>query len=650
MAMPRLGHPTWFAVLAAVLVVVGTAARAEAQLGALVSPGPLSKAHASLDGLANCEKCHERGNRVSAARCLLCHKPIAARIARRTGIHRNVKDDCVQCHVEHAGVDGQLRPFDLATFDHARDAGFPLDGKHAALASKCETCHKTRSFVTASPTCSSCHSDPHKGALGATCERCHSTKVAFKDLTTAFDHSTTLFPLSGAHATVACARCHTTPTFKVAKFASCANCHQTPHASTVSTACTTCHTSASWKTSKFDHTRTAFPLVGKHSTVDCASCHKAPPMQAKPAAGTCATCHADPHKGEFTADCKSCHSEKGFTGAVFDHAGVTKFALADGHANVACERCHTGLRTKGVPLAGKVADFRGATTACASCHVDPHKAELGTACETCHTPRAFAVTTFTHQKARGLLAGAHSTLACEACHRPATGSGGATGTARALKPLAGIGRMATVGLASTPTACASCHRDPHLGQVGASCETCHTVSAPHFAPDLFNHDRTTFRLTGKHAGVECARCHKTETAAFPAGRGAAVRLAGISTGCATCHADVHLGQVSPTCATCHTTSSFTVKKYTHKKPPRDFFVGRHLGAECSSCHKTATADFPAGRGTAVRFQVGTQCVACHTDVHNGALGQNCAACHKPEPLRPAHTPASLDSRDPGVVP
>jgi hypothetical protein len=184
----------------------------------------------------------------------------------------------------------------------------------------------------------------------------------------------------------------------------------------------------------------------------------------------------------------------------------------------------------------------------------------------------------------------------------------------------------------TPTACASCHQDVHLGQVGAGCETCHSVAAVKFAPDRFSHTRSGFALTGKHAPLACAACHKTETTAFPSGRGTAVRLKGMAGTCQSCHADTHLGQVGTTCETCHSTTSFKVSKYQHRKPARDFFTGRHLTTACATCHKTQTRKFPAGHGTAVEFAISNKCVACHTDVHRGTLGENCIACHKPEPL------------------
>ena len=601
------------------IALLVSAGRAEAQFGSLVSPGPLARAHSELNGLNKCAQCHEAGRGVTAERCLTCHKPIAERMARKTGVHRAVTNDCVKCHVEHAGVDAELRPFDTARFDHAKEAGYPLDGRHAPAADKCASCHKTRSFLTASVACSACHADTHKGSLGDRCERCHSTAVSFKEAVRGFDHGVTAYPLVGAHRTVACASCHLANKYKGVKFQSCMDCHRTPHPATMSTTCTTCHSNDTWRTRKFDHSQTNFPLIGKHVSADCASCHKAPATKVKPAAATCATCHADPHRGGFRQDCRACHTEASFKGAAFDHAKNTTFALADGHAGRECRACHTSVRTTGLAVTAMTVDFRGLKTACASCHADPHRADLGPGCETCHSARTFRVAAFTHPKAKELFTGRHAPLACSACHVPAAKS-----------------RLPAAPFTATPSTCASCHRDVHLGQVGPDCQTCHSVSGVKFAADRFAHDRSPFKLTGKHTNVECAKCHKAETGVFPSGQGTAVRLKGLGATCQSCHADPHLGQVSSACETCHGTNTFTVSKYAHRTPPREFFVGRHVSARCDACHKKVTGAFPGGQGTAVQFAIKTTCVACHTDVHNGALGQDCQRCHRPEPLAPAH--------------
>ena len=67
----------------ATLFLLATAWPASAQLGSLLSPGRLAKAHAQLEGLSNCQQCHEQGRKVTAAKCLGCHKPIADRMALR---------------------------------------------------------------------------------------------------------------------------------------------------------------------------------------------------------------------------------------------------------------------------------------------------------------------------------------------------------------------------------------------------------------------------------------------------------------------------------------------------------------------------------------------------------------------------------------
>jgi hypothetical protein len=145
----------------------------------------------------------------------------------------------------------------------------------------------------------------------------------------------------------------------------------------------------------------------------------------------------------------------------------------------------------------------------------------------------------------------------------------------------------------------------------------------------FNHAQTRFALTGSHGTAMCAQCHKRETAQFPSGVGEAVHYKGISADCRACHTDVHLGQLDARCETCHTSTSFAMPSYKHRRAAvAGLFVGRHAALACEACHKTVTDTFPGGRGTAVRFKVDAKCVTCHTDVHRGALGPNCAECHR----------------------
>jgi len=661
MIRPVPGAGTLFCLAVSVGVCCAfAAAPAVAQnIGALVSPGPLSQAHAKLEGLENCQKCHEPGRKVTAERCLACHKPIAAEMAAKKGVHRAVTNDCVSCHMEHAGRDADIRPIDHKKFNHLQETGFPLDGKHAVLAGDCAKCHKTRSFLGVSAACATCHQDPHKGTLGANCVQCHATSVAFKETEKGFDHSKTAFPLSLAHLEVACAKCHVNQVYKGLKFALCTDCHTDVHKTAFGTACADCHTGKTWQTDKVDHSRTQFALAGKHRSVACVDCHHQPPMRTKLAFDRCAVCHRDPHKGEFKQDCVACHTPESFKNAPFDHGKQTGFPLTGEHAKLPCSSCHkNATTTQGVGTTSEFApshrgsratpsvelasfvvtvarasqavvpegerpagsrDFRGLSRACASCHQDPHKGALGAKCESCHTSETFKVTTFTHPGSPEFFGGQHATVACGKCHGgEGVTKSGFTGKAVAQRAFRGLS-----------TDCASCHRDVHLGQLGSKCQSCHSIGAAKFAAVNFSHTMATFQLAGKHLTVECAKCHRRETGTFPASAGETVRYVGVASACASCHKDPHLGQLGANCQSCHTPTAFKLATYTHKGDP-DFHVDSHLTVKCADCHKSVEADFPAGRGVAIQYAgLTSACANCHKDPHEGTLGTHCESCHTP---------------------
>lgn len=594
--------PFWIMPLIAAVMHLAAAAESSAQLGALVSPGRLHKAHASLEGVSNCLQCHSKGRQVAAEKCLACHKPVAQRIAAKKGVHRNVAGDCVSCHVEHAGPDAELRPFDQAKFDHGRDAGFPLDGLHAPLGSKCASCHKSRSFLNAPSTCAACHADPHAGSLGAQCASCHSTAVKFAAAIKSFDHSRAAFPLAGAHTRVACESCHRNKQYKGMAFKTCSSCHTDPHQSKLGPVCTSCHTEAGWRTTKVDHARTAFPLRAKHAAVDCAKCHLKSAALVKPRFDTCAACHADPHRGTFKQDCGACHTESGFQKAPFDHA-TTAFVLTDKHLGLSCVACHKTSR----PAAN---DFRGLRATCVACHTDVHRGELGLSCEKCHTAKTFEVKTFTHARIGPFFAGQHASLSCAQCHSATMQPARTAADAPAMR----------VGFTTTPTSCVSCHKDVHAGQFRAPCESCHSVEIPKFGTPTFSHAATRFPLTGKHAPLACEACHK----------GQPKQLTGLSSECAACHQDPHRAQLGQACQTCHTVQTFAVTRYTHQNAPalREFFVGRHASATCAACHKPLPAR-PSESKPVAAYKLSAACTTCHTDVHRGQLGSDCKSCHKP---------------------
>ena len=92
----------------------------------------------------------------------------------------------------------------------------------------------------------------------------------------------TKFPLTGAHATVTCALCHTNGQYATLTTA-CSSCHLKDYQGTTNPNhvaagfpqdCQLCHTTTHWTGAKFDHTtRPSSRLTGAHITATCAQCH-----------------------------------------------------------------------------------------------------------------------------------------------------------------------------------------------------------------------------------------------------------------------------------------------------------------------------------------------------------------------------------------
>jgi len=90
---------------------------------------------------------------------------------------------------------------------------------------------------------------------------------------------------------------------------------------------------------------------------------------------------------------------------------------------------------------------------------------------------------------------------------------------------------------------------PHLGQVGAACERCHTTTAFKLADTP--HPRRRGGLPHRaHTGLACRACHKPETGAFPGGS-ARRALHGDGHRVRTCHQDAHRGALGDACEGCH---------------------------------------------------------------------------------------------------
>jgi hypothetical protein len=269
----------------------------------------------------------------------------------------------------------------------------------------------------------------------------------------------------------------------------------------------------------------------------------------------CASCHMDVHQNELGANCQTCHTARSFQVPTFVHA--RQRAFFDGqHRTLGCVDCHRPSAAPPAPAPVRAAappatraaaasaprmshvGLTRTSEACVSCHQDVHAGQLGTRCDTCHTVQTpkFAVASFAHERTRFPLTGKHAPLACDVCHKMETRSF-PTGSSTTRR-FAGIG-----------VECATCHQDPHAGQLTQGCQSCH--SSETFRLTRYTHLRAqplrSF-FAGEHLSAPCAACHKPTVVRAGLQAAAAYRT---STTCTDCHADVHRGALGPRCETCH---------------------------------------------------------------------------------------------------
>ncbi len=498
--------------------VILSAAASASSMETLLMPGKLSRAHAKLE--SNCAACHDRAHpRRQTALCLGCHKQVAADIRDRRGYHGHLADagtgECRACHPEHKGRAADIVSLSRPAFDH-RLTGFPLTGAHAALpCSQCHTPH--RAWRDAPQTCRQCHlrDDVHHGQFRRDCGACHSTR-RWSDAR--FDHRSTRFALTGAHATLACAACHLGGHYAGAP-TNCAGCHATDdvHRGSRGEDCGRCHVTRRWRTARFDHAKeTGFALRGVHAKIDCIACHTSGDDHVK-IPKRCAGCHRadDAHAGRFGHGCADCHDDEHWQVPAYDHAARDHFALLGAHAKLACDACHTAATaTQKLPKD------------CIGCHrgIDPHGGHLHGECSACHGQTSWRRNVvFDHDLSNYPLLGMHRLAACAQCH-------------------------ATMRFAGAPRHCDACHapNDVHHGGLGHHCSNCHTPNG--WGLWTFDHDtQTHFPLRGAHRRLACAACHQA-----PLGVKATPR------DCASCHAkdDRHQGQFGRDCGRCHTEDSW----------------------------------------------------------------------------------------------
>lgn len=574
-------------------------------------PGPLHPAHGELDSIfgSDCSSCHRAGAGTDPDGCIRCHEPIGAQRTAKRGLHgslpRQQLDDCSQCHSEHHGPQT------------------PLIAPQA--------------FANA-------------GVLDAD----------------VYDHRHVAdYGLKGAHAALACDRCH--PAAKAAQprhggrflgaSQACAACHEDVHHGAFGKDCEKCHgQEQKFRAAPgFDHA--IFPLLGAHARVDCVKCHAEGTVRSTEAlsvhplpARKCAECHEDPHHATAqrpakallladTGDCARCHDSTKWAVARVTPEQHEKFGfpLRGGHQQAECYTCHGDgtHKSRHGPPQPKV-------ESCARCHQDPHTGKFvqlavagqgpADGCAGCHQDdhadfRAATTTAAQHAATGFLLAAPHAEVACKKCH-----SGADFG---ARFP----GRKAAD--------CRACHQDVHLGQFDhepryGQCTACHLPTT--FAPNAFGidkHTATAFPLTGSHDAVGCTKCHTEVVLKFEL----EVRtFRGTKQECSECHEDVHKGAFDTKdkpkvvdgrvgCARCHDTTAFapvSATAFDHGKWTGYALDGAHAPLLCAKCHVQTAKDKNRHLGVVK----GKRCADCHRDQHQGQFAErradgaiDCAHCH-----------------------
>ncbi|MFK7739033.1 MAG: cytochrome c3 family protein [Planctomycetota bacterium] len=314
-----------------------------------------------------------------------------------------------------------------------------------------------------------------------------------------------------------------------------------------------------------------------------------------------------------------------------------------GDMQAACYECHQEISDQldsGNGLHGSLADGVGGR--CASCHGEHHGAGFRLV-----NRLAFAqagvpdVQQFDHKIIGFELRGAHTELDCTQCHEHADADVLPDGAKRYL----GLQRD-----------CASCHPDPHAGQMQSACSTCHTQED--FTERHVVGHRRFLALEGVHGEAECRDCHEAGTA--HALERMHARPAGAERQCADCHDSPHsdafvagnaaADERTPAagCVECHTEqhTSFdderlTIDGFQHAQS--GFALGEpHDELACTACHapEGSFAERHPGRSA-------DDCRICHGDPHGGqfegsALAEEgCVSCHE----RTHFTPHGFGAED-----
>ena len=476
---------------------------------------------------------------------------------------------------------------------------------HSDLESDCSNCHEAFNRSGQNNLCMDCHEDVLADVRnntgfhgisgdvdGEECAACHTDHEGrgadiIQFVESSFDHDLSDFALVFSHIDVKCDDCHASDEkFRDAP-GDCIGCHEDDdeHEGGLGDACGDCHNEESWNDVEFDHSKTDYPLVGKHEEVACIDCHIENLYDGTP--DDCFSCHAedDNHNGLSGEECGNCHSPSAWDDTSFDHQRDTDFALDGGHAELACNDCHSDE-----PFSDEL------DVSCVSCHDedDDHEGHFGPDCGNCHETVEWSSGTFDHDTDTEYpLKGAHLETDCVDCH---------------VEPIYDV---------ALEESCESCHADDdvHEGTQGTECGDCHNESA--WTEDvLFDHDLTRFPLLGKHIDEECDSCHESQV--FEVAESA----------CIDCHKEdePHDGRFGTTCEGCHNPVDWQIWFFDHNLRTDFQLSGAHTSVACNDCHRQSIENM---------IKLSVRCGDCHRtdDVHDGEFGANCERCHSAESFK-----------------
>jgi nitrate/TMAO reductase-like tetraheme cytochrome c subunit len=137
-------------------------------------------------------------------------------------------------------------------------------------------------------------------------------------------------------------------------------------------------------------------------------------------------------------------------------------------------------------------------------------------------------------------------------------------------------------------------QSPHGKDFKMDCSNCHSSTSWKEIPKTikFNHDETSFKLTGQHKSVGCVNCHQS------------LIFSNAKDDCGSCHKSIHQNSVSPECSSCHTTQTWLITNINELHERSRFpLVGVHATLDCSQCH---------AKYSTLNFEVqGIECIDCH---------------------------------------